>query len=99
MPQRVFCAWPEIYQVHCLVSGRGRIAQDGRDTALHPGQFVIAHSSRPAPRSRGSEGASHISGRDPPASPPTALGHAPSSMADRWAAPVRHVATSRRRPQ
>ncbi|MFC9647084.1 hypothetical protein [Streptomyces sp. NPDC056937] len=88
MPQRVFCAWPEIYQVHCLVSGRGRIAQDGRDTALHPGQFVIAHSSRPAPRSRGSEGASHISGRDPPA-----------SMADRWAAPVRHVATSRRRPQ
>ncbi|MFE0420952.1 helix-turn-helix domain-containing protein [Streptomyces sp. NPDC058953] len=38
---------PEIYQVHCLISGRGRLAQDGRETAFHPGQIVLAHSSRP----------------------------------------------------
>lgn len=46
-PKLVRQSDPEIYTVHWLISGRGRLAQDGHDTAFHPGQFVLAHSSHP----------------------------------------------------
>ncbi|MFI1015870.1 helix-turn-helix domain-containing protein [Streptomyces sp. NPDC020965] len=46
-PKLVRQSDPEIYTVHWLIAGRGRLAQDGRDTVFRPGQFVLAHSSHP----------------------------------------------------
>ncbi|MFI1015999.1 helix-turn-helix domain-containing protein [Streptomyces sp. NPDC020965] len=46
-PKLVRQSDPEIYTVHWLISGKGRLAQDGRETVFRPGQFVLAHSSHP----------------------------------------------------
>ncbi|MBD0746861.1 helix-turn-helix domain-containing protein [Streptomyces sp. CBMA152] len=38
---------PEVYQVNVLMSGRGRVAQGGREAVLRAGELMVVDSSRP----------------------------------------------------
>ncbi|MER5651212.1 helix-turn-helix domain-containing protein [Streptosporangium sp. NPDC002524] len=38
---------PEVYQFHLIVSGGGRLAQDGREAVFGVGQFLLINSSLP----------------------------------------------------
>ncbi|MEV7808095.1 helix-turn-helix domain-containing protein [Microbispora sp. NPDC088329] len=47
---------PEVFQLHLILKGRGRMTQAGRDVAFQAGQLLLIDSSRPLRGWRGAHG-------------------------------------------
>ncbi|MEN3536661.1 hypothetical protein AAH991_16220, partial [Microbispora sp. ZYX-F-249] len=47
---------PEVFQLHVILEGGGRMTQAGRDAVFHAGQLLLIDSSRPLRMWRGADG-------------------------------------------
>ncbi|MGW5264796.1 AraC-like ligand-binding domain-containing protein [Microbispora sp. NPDC004025] len=47
---------PEVFQLHIILEGGGRMTQAGRDAVFHAGQMLLLDSSRPLRMWRGADG-------------------------------------------